>query len=107
MQRRRKDADWLRTTLDFGAVKTEMEARLLVEEGGVMPKQIGTALYWIGIFLALPFVLLIGASIIRMTSEGFQPQYVNSTFLGIFGAVFSYAVGLMLRHMLTENADGR
>ncbi len=78
-----------------------------MKTGGVMPKQIGTALYWIGIFLALPFVLLIGASVIRMISEGFQPQYVNSTFLGLFGAVFSYAVGFMLRHMITESADRR
>ncbi len=70
-----------------------------------MSKQIGTALYWIGVFMAFPFILLIGASIMRMTSEGLQPQYVNSTFLGIFGAVFSYAVGFMLRHMITQNAN--
>lgn len=70
-----------------------------------MPKQIGTVFYWIGIIMTLPFVLLIGASIMRMFSEGMQPQYVNSTFLGVFGAVFSYAVGFMLRHMITQNAD--
>ncbi len=69
-----------------------------------MPKQIGTVLYWVGIIMTLPFILLIGASIMRMFSEGMQPQYVNSTFLGVFGAVFSYAVGFMLRHMITQNA---
>ncbi|MGJ0507786.1 MAG: hypothetical protein ACR652_11835 [Methylocystis sp.] len=72
-----------------------------------MPRQIGTALYWIGVVMSLPFILLIGASILRMVSEGLQPQYVNSTFLGLFGAVFSYAVGFMLRHMITQNADRR
>lgn len=72
-----------------------------------MPKQIGTALYWVGIVMSLPFILLIGASIMRMVSEGLQPQYVNSTFLGVFGAVFSYAVGFMLRHMIMQNADRR
>jgi len=70
-----------------------------------MPKQIGTVFYWIGIIMALPFIVLIGASIMRMFSEGLQPQYVNSTFLGLFGAVFSYAVGFMLRHMIMQNAD--
>jgi hypothetical protein len=70
-----------------------------------MQKQIGTVLYWIGVAMCLPFILLTGASIMRMTSEGLQPQYVNSAFLGLFGAVFSYAVGFMLRQMITQNAS--
>lgn len=70
-----------------------------------MSKQLGTILYWVGILIALPFVLLIGASIMRMVSEGVEAKYVSSTFLGVFGAAFSYAVGYLLRHMLTqENA---
>lgn len=70
-----------------------------------MSKQIGTILYWVGILIALPFILLIGASIMRMFSEGLEAKYVSSTFLGVFGAAFSYAVGYLLRHMLTqENA---
>jgi hypothetical protein len=85
-------------------MKPEISARASTT-GALMPKQIGTALYWIGVLMAFPFILLIGASIMRMTSEGLQPQYVNSTFLGVFGAVFSYAVGFMLRHMITQNAD--
>lgn len=72
-----------------------------------MPKQIGTVLYWIGVAMTFPFILLIGASIMRMVSEGLQPQYVNSTFLGIFGAIFSYAVGFMLRNMIEQNAGRR
>lgn len=68
-------------------------------------KKIGTVVYWIGMIMSLPFILLIGASIMRMVSEGLQPQYVNSTFLGLFGAVFSYAVGFMLRHMIMQHAD--
>lgn len=69
-----------------------------------MPKQIGSVLYWIGVAMTLPFILLIGASIMRMVSEGMQPQYVNSTFLGLFGAIFSYSVGFMLRNMIEQNA---
>ncbi len=65
-----------------------------------MPRRMGTVLYWIGIVMASPFVLLIGVSIMRMVSEGVEPKYVNSTFLGLFGAVFSYAVGFMLRGMI-------
>ncbi len=72
-----------------------------------MPKQIGTILYWIGILMALPFILLIGVSISRMFSEGLEPKYVNSAFLGVFGAIFSYAVGFMLRHMIAQNAGRR
>lgn len=67
-----------------------------------MSKQIGTILYWVGILIALPFILLIGASIMRMFSEGMEAKYVSSTFLGIFGAAFSYAVGYLLRHMVTQ-----
>ncbi len=72
-----------------------------------MPRQVGTILYWIGIAMAGPFVLLIGVSIARMFSEGVEPKYVNSAFLGLFGAIFSYAVGFMLRHMIAQNADRR
>ncbi|WP_363349577.1 hypothetical protein [Methylocystis echinoides] len=71
-----------------------------------MPRQIGTIVYWIGIAIAAPFVLLIGVSIARMFSEGLQPKYVNSAFLGLFGAIFSYAVGFMLRHMIRESDRG-
>jgi hypothetical protein len=67
-----------------------------------MSKQIGTILYWVGIAMALPFILLIGVSIMRLFSEGFEAKYVSSTFLGVFGAVFSYAVGYLLRHILTQ-----
>ncbi len=70
-----------------------------------MPRQMGTILYWIGIVMAAPFVLLVGVSIMRIFSEGFEAKYVNSTFLGIFGAAFSYAVGFMLRHMIYQSAD--
>lgn len=70
-----------------------------------MPRQLGTIVYWIGIAIAAPFVLLVGVSISRMFSEGLEPKYVSSTFLGVFGAVFSYAVGFMLRHMIMQNAD--
>lgn len=75
------------------------------QEGNRMPRQIGTILYWVGIVMALPFIVLTGASIMRMFAEGLQPKYVNSTFLGVFGAVFSYAVGFMLRHMVNSGAD--
>jgi hypothetical protein len=67
-----------------------------------MSKQIGTILYWVGVAIALPFVLLIGVSIMRLFSEGLEAKYVSSTFLGIFGAAFSYAVGYLLRHILTQ-----
>ncbi len=70
-----------------------------------MSKQLGNVLYVIGIVLAIPFVLLIGASIMRIFSEGFEPKYVSSTFLGLFGAAFSYAVGYLLRHLVYEYAD--
>ncbi len=72
-----------------------------------MPRQIGVILYWVGILMATPFVFLIIVSIARMFSEGVEPKYVNSAFLGLFGAVFSYAVGFMLRHMITQNAERR
>jgi hypothetical protein len=67
-----------------------------------MSRQLATILYWVGIVIALPFVLLVGASIMRMFSEGLEAKYVSSTFLGIFGAAFSYSVGFLLRHMLTQ-----
>lgn len=67
-----------------------------------MSKQIGTILYWVGVLIALPFILLIGASIMRMFSEGVEAKYVSSTFLGVFGAGFSYAVGYLLRQILTQ-----
>jgi uncharacterized RDD family membrane protein YckC len=62
-------------------------------------------LYWVGIAMAVPFVVLVGASILKIFSEGFQPQYVNSAFLGLFGAAFSYAVGFMLKNMLLQKAE--
>ncbi len=68
-------------------------------------KLVASALFWVGVALALPFVLLFGASIMRMTTEGFQSQYVNSAFLGLFCAAFSVAVGYMLRQMLMERID--
>jgi len=70
-----------------------------------LSRQIATVLYWIGILIALPFVLLVGASIMRMFSEGMEAKYVSSTFLGIFGAAFSYSVGYLLRHMLTQQNE--
>jgi len=70
-----------------------------------MSRQVGNILYVIGIVLAIPFVLLIGASIMRIFSEGFEAKYVSSTFLGLFGAAFSYAVGYLLRHLVYEYAD--
>jgi len=70
-----------------------------------LSRQIATVLYWIGILIALPFVLLVGASIMRMFSEGMEAKYVSSTFLGIVGAAFSYSVGYLLRHMLTQQNE--
>ncbi len=67
-----------------------------------MKKQVATILYWVGVVIALPFVLLVGVSIQRMFSEGLEAKYVSSTFLGVFGAAFSYAVGYLLRHILTQ-----
>jgi hypothetical protein len=77
------------------------------EEGGgrIMSKQLGTVFYVIGIVLAAPFVLLIGASIMRMFTDGFEAKYVSSAFLGLFCAMFSYAVGYLLRHMVFEYVD--
>lgn len=68
-------------------------------------KLLARILYWIGIAMAVPFVVLVGASIFKIFSEGFQPQYVNSAFLGVFGAAFSYAVGFMLKNMLLQKAE--
>jgi hypothetical protein len=68
-------------------------------------KLVASALLWIGVALSLPFVLLFGASIMRMTTEGFQSQYINSALLGIFCAAFSVAVGYLLRQMLLERID--
>lgn len=70
-----------------------------------MSRQVGNILYVIGIVLAVPFVILIGASIMRMFSEGMESKYVSSAFLGLFGAGFSYAVGYLLRHMVDEYVD--
>ena len=67
-----------------------------------MSRQIATVLYWVGILMSLPFVLLLGASIMRMFTDGFEAKYVNSAFLGLAGAAFSYSVGYLLRHMLTQ-----
>jgi hypothetical protein len=53
--------------------------------------------------MSLPFIVLIGASIMKIISQGAESQYVNSTVLGIFGAAFSYAVGVMLRHNLSQD----
>ena len=53
--------------------------------------------------MSLPFIVLIGASIMKIVSQGTESQYVNSAFLGLFGAAFSYAVGVMLRHNLTQD----
>ena len=68
-------------------------------------KLVAKSLFWIGVALALPFVLLLGASIMRIATEGFQTQYLNSAFLGLFCAAFSVAVGYMLRQMLLERID--
>jgi hypothetical protein len=45
-----------------------------------MVKHVAQALYYIGIVMALPFVFLVGASIMKIVSEGAQSQYINSTF---------------------------
>ncbi len=66
-------------------------------------RQIATILYWIGILLSLPFIVLFGASVMRMFSEGMEAKYVSSAFLGVVGAAFSYSVGYLLRHMLTQD----
>jgi len=63
------------------------------------------ALFWVGVALALPFVLLFGASLMRIVTEGLQSQYINSAFLGLFCAAFSVAVGYMLRQMLLERIE--
>ena len=68
-----------------------------------MKKKIGALLYWVGIIMSLPFIVLIGASIMKIVSQGAESQYVNSVFLGLFGAAFSYAVGVMLRNNLTQD----
>jgi hypothetical protein len=68
-----------------------------------MSKQIATILYWVGILISLPFVLLIVASIMRIFSEGFDAKYVGSALLGVAGAAFSYSVGYLLRHILTQD----
>lgn len=70
-------------------------------------KKIGLVLYWIGIAMAAPFVLLIVVSIMRMVSEGLDSKYVSSAFLGLFGAIFSYAVGFMFRETFAQNANRR
>jgi hypothetical protein len=70
-----------------------------------MTKQIANVLYWVGILIALPFVILVGVSVMRIFSEGLEPKYVNSAFLGIAGAAFSFAVGFLLRHMLLQNEE--
>lgn len=70
-----------------------------------MSRQIATALYWVEILIALPFVLLVVASIMRMFTDGFEAKYVNSTFLGVAGAAFSYSVGYLLRHILTQQQE--
>ena len=66
---------------------------------------VAKALFWIGVAFAIPFIVLIGASIMRMTSEGFQSQYINSAILGLVCAAFSVAVGYLLRQMLMERID--
>jgi hypothetical protein len=75
---------------------------LIQTDGSSMSKQIATILYWVGILISLPFVLLIAASIMRIFSEGFEAKYVSSAFLGVAGAAFSYSVGYLLRHILTQ-----
>lgn len=66
---------------------------------------VAKALFWVGVAFSLPFVLLIGASIMRMTTEGLQSQYISSAILGLFCAVFSVAVGYLLRQMLLERIE--
>jgi hypothetical protein len=74
-------------------------------EGRRMTRQIANVLYWVGVIISLPFVVLVGVSLMRMFSEGLEPKYVSSTFLGVAGAAFSYAVGFLLRHMLLQNEE--
>lgn len=69
-----------------------------------MRKQIATILYWIGVLIALPFALLVAVSIMRMFTDAFEAKYVSSALLGIFGAIFSYSVGHLLRKMLTQDS---
>jgi hypothetical protein len=71
-------------------------------DGSQMSKQIATLLYWVGVLISLPFFLLVAASVMRMFSEGLEAKYVNSAFLGVAGAAFSYSVGYLLSHMLTR-----
>ena len=66
---------------------------------------VAKALFWIGVAFAVPFVVLIGASIMRMTTEGLQSQYINSAILGVFCAACSVAVGYLLRQMVLERID--
>ena len=68
-----------------------------------MSKQIATALYWVGVLIALPFALLVVVSIMRMFTDAFEAKYVSSALLGVFGAIFSYSVGHMLRNMLNQD----
>jgi len=68
-------------------------------------KLVASMLFWIGVALAVPFVVLFGASLMRMTTEGFQSQYINSAILGLFCAAFSVAVGYLLRQMLLERIE--
>ena len=75
------------------------------EEGNGLVKLLARILYWFGVAMAAPFVVLVGASLLKIFSEGFQPQYVNSAFLGLFGAAFSYAVGFMLKNMLLQKTE--
>ncbi len=70
-----------------------------------MKNRLGHILYWVGVVMTLPFVLVIGASLMRMFSEGFEAKYVSSTFFGLFCAAFSYSVGVMFRHILTQQND--
>ncbi len=65
-------------------------------------QRLGKILYWVGVAMTVPFVLIVGASLLRIASEGFQPKYVNSTLLGVVCAAFSYAVGYMFRQMLSQ-----
>lgn len=68
-------------------------------------KHVAKSLFCIEVALALPFVLLLGASLTRIATEGFRTQYLNSALLGLFCAAFSVAVGYMLRQKLLERID--
>ncbi len=70
-----------------------------------MKNRLGHILYWVGVAMTLPFVLLIGASIMRIFSQGFDGKYVSSAVFGLFCAAFSYSVGFMFRQMLTQQGD--